>query len=61
MEYNVYGTVTLDINIDIEATSEEEAVEKIKKELIDYYHLNSIGEPYVEKSEIKLNTIEYED
>lgn len=60
MEYNVYGEVTLKINVEyVEATSEEEAIEKIKEQLIDYYHLESIGEEYLENYRVILNAIEY--
>ena len=44
-DYFVTGefTITLDIEMDVEANSEEEAVEKARQEIIDYYHLNVKG------------------
>lgn len=62
MEYNINGTISFDISIDIEASSEEEALKKAKEQLKDYYHLDVIGaNHFPEKVEMDLYAEEYED
>jgi hypothetical protein len=39
MEYNVYGKIILTVDIDTESLFEQGAIDKIKKELTDEYHL----------------------
>lgn len=39
MEYNVYGKIILTVDIDTISNFEQSAIDKIKKELINEYHL----------------------
>lgn len=59
MEFNIHGNITFSVDFDIEAGSEEEALEKAKEQLIDYYHLNVNGAKHRNNSVvIDINAIE---
>ena len=59
MEFQVYGKITIDVTIDIDADSEEEALAKATEELKDYYHLNVVN-AYHDDVKIDLDATEYE-
>ena len=62
MAFNVFGTITITIDQDIEAKSKEEALEKIKEELDDFYHLSVHGAPHlIEKTIYDVDIAEYND
>lgn len=54
-EFNVYGTITIEIDTDIEAESESEAIEKAIENIKNEHHLNVIG--YT----IKQHDVKYDD
>lgn len=62
MEFNIQGEIKFRVDFDIEANSEEEALELAKEQLKDYYHLNVIN-AYHNMDSIKfdLDAGEYED
>ena len=61
-EFQVYGTITIQVELDITASSEEDAIEQAKEILKDDYNLNVIGYHHVpEDVEIELTAIEYND
>lgn len=60
MKYSVCGKISFNVDFEIEADSEEEAVQKAKEMIEDYYHFNSIGSPYQDESEVKFNLDVYE-
>ena len=45
-EFNIHGELTIHIDFNIEAETEEEARRKAKEQLEDFYHLNCIGFTY---------------
>ena len=61
-EYSVNGTITFEVDLDIKANSEEEAIELAKEQLLDFYSLNCHGADH-DPNEVKLDldAIEYED
>lgn len=62
MEFSIVGTISFDVDFDIEASSEEEAIKIAKEQLMDYYRLNvSNAEHDMESVEINIDAIEYED
>lgn len=62
MEYNIYGTIEFTVDFDIEAESEEQALELAKKQLIDYYRLNVTGARHEKESvKIDIDASEYEE
>jgi hypothetical protein len=62
-EFQVYGTITIQVELDINANSEEDAIEQAKEILKDDYNLNVIGYHHVPEDdvEIELTGIEYND
>ena len=58
MEYFVTGQVTIDIDMDIEANSMEEAERKAKKIVEDYYMLN-ISNAHHDDYNVDLDAGEY--
>jgi len=62
-EFQVYGTITIQVELDITASSEEDAIEQAKEILKDDYNLNVIGYHHVPEDdvEIELTAIEYND
>jgi len=62
-EFQVYGTITIQVELDINANSEEDAIEQAKEILKDDYNLNVIGYHHIpdEAAEIELTAIEYND
>jgi|LakMenE18May11ns_1017448.scaffolds.fasta_scaffold8911469_1 hypothetical protein len=62
-EFQVYGTITIQVELDINANSEEDAIEQAKEILKDDYNLNVIGYHHVPEDdvEIELTAIEYND
>ncbi len=61
-EFQVYGTITIQVELDIEANSEEEAIEKAKEQFKDDYNLEVNGYHHVPgEEEIELTAIEYND
>lgn len=62
MDFCVSGKVTFDIEFDIKANSEEEAIEQAKKAIIDYYHLNVNGAMHdPDYVKVDIDATEYED
>ncbi len=62
MEYNIQGKVSFEVDFDIEASTEEEALELAKEQLNDYYHLNVNGaDHYIDSVKFNLDAGEYED
>jgi predicted small metal-binding protein len=43
MEFNIYGKITFDVDFDIQAENEEEAIKKAVDQLKDYYRLDVKG------------------
>jgi len=62
-EFQVYGKITIDVELDIEANSEEEALQKAAESLKDDYNLNIVGYNHDPKTDVKLDldAVEYED
>jgi len=61
-EFQVYGTITIQVELDIEANSEEEAIEKAKEQFTDDYNIDVHGYSHnPEEVEIELTAIEYND
>lgn len=59
MEFNIQGKVILNIDWDIEANSEEDAIAKIKEKIIDMYNLNLVNTYHnKEETEFKLDAME---
>lgn len=62
MEYNVYGEISFKLNFDIEANSLEEALEKAKEIISDYYRIDFEGAYHdTDSVDLALEVIEYED
>jgi hypothetical protein len=62
MEYNIQGKVSFNVDFDIEANSEEEAIELAKERIIDNYYLNSHGDLHnIGSEKFDLDAGEYED
>jgi len=62
MEYNIQGKVSFNIDYDIEADSEEEALKAFEYQLKDYYHLNVINAYHdIDSIKFDLDAGEYED
>jgi hypothetical protein len=62
MEYNIYGEVRFNVDFDIEAVNEEEAVKLAEEQIKDYYHLDVVN-AYHDSGKVKINIDagEYED
>jgi hypothetical protein len=61
-EYQVYGTITIQVELDITASSEEEAIEKAKEQFTDDYGLDVNGYSHmVGTEEMDLTAIEYDE
>jgi predicted deacetylase len=61
-EFQVYGTITIQVELDIVANSEEEAIELVKEQLKDDYNLDVHGYAHTPgEEEIDLTAIEYND
>lgn len=43
MEYLVTGTITIEVEKCVEATSERDAIMQVRNEVVDYYHLDVKG------------------
>lgn len=62
MEYNIEGKVSFAVNLDIDADSEEKAIEIAKSQLKDYYHLDVHGADHILASiKIELDVFTYDD
>lgn len=63
MEFQVYGKITINVELDIETATEEEAIQKATKSLKDDYNLNVIGYNHNPETDVDmdLEVIEYED
>jgi len=62
MEYNIYGTIEFRVDFDIQADTEEQALELAKKQILGYYHLNVTGAQHDKKSvKLDINASEYEE
>jgi hypothetical protein len=61
-EFNVYGKIVINVEMDIMATSEEEAIQKAIEEFKNTYRLDVQGNYHdIDKVEYKnLEAIEYE-
>jgi hypothetical protein len=61
-EFQVYGTITIQVEFDITADSEEDAVAQAIEAMKDDYNLDVIGYSHnPEDVEIDLTAIEYEE
>lgn len=54
MEYNIFGQVSFYVDFDIEANSEEEAIELANSKLMDYYNLNVVNADH-DKETVRIN------
>jgi hypothetical protein len=62
MEFNIYGKITFDVDFDIKAENQEEAIKKAVDQLKDYYRLDVKGaEHIIESVDIDIYASEYED
>lgn len=63
MEFQVYGKITINVELDIEAATEEEAIQKATESLKNDYNLDTIGYNHNPDTDVELdlNAIEYED
>jgi hypothetical protein len=63
MEFQVYGKITINVELDIEAATEEEAVQKATESLKNDYNLDVIGYNHNPDTDVELDltAIEYED
>lgn len=62
MEYNIQGEVKFNVDFDVEANSEEEALELAKEALRDFYSLDIVNANHdVDSIKFNLNAGEYED
>jgi hypothetical protein len=61
-EFQVYGTITIQVELDITAESEEDAVAQAIEAMKDDYNLDVIGYSHnPEDVEIDLTAIEYDE
>jgi hypothetical protein len=62
-EFQVYGTITIQVELDVVANSEEEAIELVKEQFKDDYNLDVHGYAHNPEDgvEIELTAIEYND
>ena len=61
-EFQVYGTITIQVELDITAESEDEAIEKAYKQFKDDYNLDVNGYSHiVGDEEIELFVNEYDN
>ena len=61
-EFQVYGTITIQVELDITAESEDEAIEKAYKQFKDDYNLDVKGYSHtVGDEEIELFVNEYDE
>ncbi len=61
-EFQVYGTITIQVQFDITADSEEDAVAQAIEAMKDDYNLDVIGYSHnPEDVELDLTAIEYEE
>lgn len=62
MEFNIYGKITFDVDFDIQAENEQEAIKKAIEQLKDYYRLDVKGAEHITESvDIDIYAAEYED
>jgi len=62
--YYVTGRVTLEVEFELEASSQEEAEKIAVQDLIDVYNLKTLGMPHFPETviiDIDVEEIEYED
>lgn len=61
-DFQVYGTITIQVELDITAESEEDAVAQAIEALRDDYNLDVIGYSHIpEDVELDLTAIEYDE
>ena len=61
-EFQVYGTITIQVELDINANTEEEAIEKAKEQFKDDYNLDVSGYSHTPgEEEFDINAIEYSE
>ena len=59
MRWNINGIVELHFDVfDVEADSEEEAIEKFKREVSENHNLNVIGYGNYQPSEVNFETVD---
>jgi len=62
MKYNIQGKVSFDVEFDIEANNEEEAIKLAKEIIMDNYCLNSNGDLHnIGSVKFDLDAGEYKD
>ena len=61
MEFCIYGNINFNVEFDIEAENEEQALKAAKEKLMDYYHLNVVNAVHNTKSvQVNINADKYE-
>lgn len=55
-EYNVYGKIIINLDVDIEAVSEESAKQQVIEEALEYHRIK-----FIKNFELDIHTIEYVD
>ena len=60
-QFNIQGNITFEVDFDVEAINLEDAKEKAKEMIEDYYHLNALGSYHTREQEIDIEAIPYSD
>jgi hypothetical protein len=63
-DFNISGKLTIQIDFDITAENEEQALREAREKIKDFYHLDNIGAPYhvpINGAEFDLDANEYDD
>lgn len=48
--FNIWGRFEVDVDFDVEAKNEKDAIKKAKQMITDAYHLDAVGGLHVSKS-----------
>lgn len=54
--FNIWGSIKIDIDFDVEAETEDQATKKAIEEIKDFYHLDSTGSVPHSTSRNNVNT-----
>lgn len=61
-QFNVYGKIVINVELDVDAVTEEDAIKKAIEKFKQSYNLHVIGyEHEPEEVEYKLNAVEYDN
>jgi hypothetical protein len=61
MEFYIYGNISFNVEFNVEAENEEQALKIAKDELIDYYHLDVVNAVHsTESVQVNVNADKYE-